>query len=48
MTPDLEGVKDFFALEESGLKFVFDLNCEQFDFGTPKIELFFIANSTKK
>ena len=26
MTPDLEGGKDFFALEESGLKFVFDLN----------------------
>ena len=26
MTPDLDGVKDFFALEESGLKFVFDLN----------------------
>lgn len=26
MTPNLEGVKDFFALEESGLKFVFDLN----------------------
>lgn len=26
MTPDLEGVKDFFALEESGFKFVFDLN----------------------
>lgn len=26
MTADLEGVKDFFALEESGLKFVFDLN----------------------
>lgn len=26
MTPDLEGVKDFFALEESGIKFVFDLN----------------------
>ena len=26
MTPDLEGVKDFFALEERGLKFVFDLN----------------------
>ena len=26
MTPDLEGVKDFFALEESGLEFVFDLN----------------------
>ena len=26
MTPDLEGVKDFFALEDSGLKFVFDLN----------------------
>ena len=26
MTPDLQGVKDFFALEESGLKFVFDLN----------------------
>ena len=26
MTPSLEGVKDFFALEESGLKFVFDLN----------------------
>ena len=26
MTPDLEGVKVFFALEESGLKFVFDLN----------------------
>ncbi len=26
MTPDLEGAKDFFALDESGLKFVFDLN----------------------
>ena len=26
LTPDLDGVKDFFALEESGLKFVFDLN----------------------
>ena len=26
MTPDTEGIKDFFALEESGLKFVFDLN----------------------
>ena len=26
MTPVTEGVKDFFALEESGLKFVFDLN----------------------
>ena len=26
MTPATEGVKDFFALEESGLKFVFDLN----------------------
>lgn len=26
MTPELSGVKDFFALEESGLKFVFDLN----------------------
>lgn len=26
MTPDTKGVKDFFALEESGLKFVFDLN----------------------
>lgn len=26
MTPDLEGVKDFFALDEGGLKFVFDLN----------------------
>lgn len=26
MTPDLIGVKDFFALDESGLKFVFDLN----------------------
>jgi NAD(P)-dependent dehydrogenase (short-subunit alcohol dehydrogenase family) len=26
MTPDLEGIKDFFALDESGLKFVFDLN----------------------
>lgn len=26
MTPELEGVKDFFALEESGLKFVFNLN----------------------
>lgn len=26
MNPDLQGVKDFFALEESGLKFVFDLN----------------------
>ena len=26
MTPDLKGVKNFFSLEESGLKFVFDLN----------------------
>lgn len=26
MTPDLTGVKDFFALDESGFKFVFDLN----------------------
>lgn len=26
MTPDLTGVKDFFALEESGLRFVFDIN----------------------
>ncbi len=26
MSPDSEGLKDFFALEESGLKFVFDLN----------------------
>ena len=26
MTPDLTGEKDFFALDESGLKFVFDLN----------------------
>ena len=26
MTPDLIGIKDFFALDESGLKFVFDLN----------------------
>ncbi len=26
MTPELGGVKDFFALDESGLKFVFDLN----------------------
>ena len=26
MTPDLDGVKDFFALKESGLRFVFDLN----------------------
>lgn len=26
MTPDLDGVKSFFDLEESGLKFVFDLN----------------------
>ena len=26
MTPATQGVKDFFALEESGLKFVFDLN----------------------
>lgn len=26
MTPDAEGLKDFFQLEESGLKFVFDLN----------------------
>lgn len=26
MYPDLDGVKDFFALDESGLKFVFDLN----------------------
>lgn len=27
---------------------IFAENCEQFGFGTPKIELFFIANSTKK
>ena len=26
MSPDLKGVKDFFALDEQGLKFVFDLN----------------------
>lgn len=26
MTPDLTGVKDFFALDEKGFKFVFDLN----------------------
>lgn len=26
MTPDTEGIKDFFALDESGLRFVFDLN----------------------
>lgn len=26
MTADTEGLKDFFALEESGLKFVFDIN----------------------
>lgn len=26
MTPDLEGAKDFFSIEESGFKFVFDLN----------------------
>lgn len=26
MTPDFTGAKDFFALDESGLKFVFDLN----------------------
>lgn len=26
MTPATKGIKDFFALEESGLKFVFDLN----------------------
>ena len=26
MSPDTEGIKDFFALDESGLKFVFDLN----------------------
>lgn len=26
MTPEFDGVKDFFALDESGLKFVFDLN----------------------
>lgn len=26
MTPELTGVKDFFALEESGLRFVFDIN----------------------
>ena len=26
MTPELDGAKDFFALDESGLKFVFDLN----------------------
>ncbi|MBQ9079644.1 MAG: SDR family oxidoreductase [Clostridia bacterium] len=26
MTPELSGVKDFFALDESGFKFVFDLN----------------------
>ena len=28
MTPDLDGVTDFFALKESGLRFVFDLNIE--------------------
>ena len=26
MSPDIQGVKDFFQLEESGIKFVFDLN----------------------
>lgn len=26
MTPEKKGIKDFFALEENGLKFVFDLN----------------------
>ena len=26
MTPDLSGAKDFFALDEKGLRFVFDLN----------------------
>ena len=26
MTPETVGIKDFFALDESGLKFVFDLN----------------------
>ena len=26
MTPELDGVKDFFKLEESGIRFVFDLN----------------------
>lgn len=26
MTPDLSGVKDFFSIDESGFKFVFDLN----------------------
>jgi len=26
MTPETSGIKDFFALDESGLKFVFDLN----------------------
>ena len=26
MTPDTEGIKDFFKIEESGLRFVFDLN----------------------
>lgn len=26
MTPEVSGIKDFFALEESGFKFVFDLN----------------------
>lgn len=26
MTPDTQGIKDFFKLEESGIKFVFDLN----------------------
>lgn len=26
MSPDMQGVKDFFQLEESGIKFVFDLN----------------------
>jgi len=26
MTPDLDGIKDFFSLDETGLKFVFDLN----------------------
>ena len=26
MSPDMQGIKDFFQLEESGIKFVFDLN----------------------
>ena len=35
MSPDLEGVKDFFALEESGLKFVLFFHCGRGSVSTP-------------